>query len=85
MIGSTTFGHDPFNRRTSVIDPNGVETVTAFDTLNRVTSVTQKGATPAEDLVTTYQYTSFGDVFRTILPRGNVIEYGYDAAGRGQQ
>ena len=82
LIGATTFGHDPFNRRTSVIDPNGVETVTAYDALNRVTFVTQKGATPAEDLVTVYQYDAFGDLFRTILPRGNVIEYGYDLTGR---
>ena len=32
--------------------------------------------------MTTYQYNVFGDLFRTVLPRGNVIEYGYDAAGR---
>jgi RHS repeat-associated protein len=82
LVGATTFGYDPFNRRTSVTDPNGVQTVTAWDNLDRVTSVTQKGATPAEDLVTTYSYNTFGDLFRTILPRGNLIEYGYDAAGR---
>ena len=82
LIGATTLEHDPFNRLTSVTDPNGVETVTAYDALNRVTSVTRKGATAAEDLVTVYQYNAFGDLFRTILPRGNVIEYGYDAAGR---
>jgi RHS repeat-associated protein len=37
---------------------------------------------PTDDLVTTHQYDLFGDLFRTILPRGNLIEYGYDAAGR---
>lgn len=63
-------------------DPNGVQTVTAYDALDRVTSVTQKGPTPVEDLVTTYVYNAFGDLFRTVLPRGNVLEYGYDAAGR---
>ncbi len=36
----------------------------------------------AEDLVTEYRYNVFGDLFQTVLPEGNVIEYGYDAAGR---
>ena len=45
-------------------------------------TVTQKGATTAEDLVTTYEYTPFGELHRTILPEGNVIEYGYDTRGR---
>jgi YD repeat-containing protein len=82
LVGSTTFGYDGLNRRTSTIDPNLVQTLTAYDSLHRVTSVTQKGATAPADLVTTYQYTPFGDLLRTVLPRGNVIEYGYDPAGR---
>jgi RHS repeat-associated protein len=82
LIGATAFIYDALNRRTSVTDVNNVQTVTAYDALNRVTSVTQKGATPAEDLITTYSYNAFGDLFRTVLPRGNVIEYGYDPAGR---
>lgn len=82
LIGATTFGYDGLNRRTSVTDPNGVQTLTGFDNLSRVTAVTQKGATTADDLVTTYQYTLVGDLFRTILPRGNLFEYGYDGAGR---
>jgi YD repeat-containing protein len=82
LIGDTTFGYDAFNRRTSVTDPNGVQTVTAYDNLDRINSVTQKGTTSAGDLVTSYTYNTFGDLFRTTLPRGNLIEYGYDAAGR---
>lgn len=82
LIGATTFAYDGLNRRTSVIDPNGVETVTAYDALHRVTSVTQKGATTPDDLVTTYTYNVFGDPLRTTYPKGNVVEYGYDAAGR---
>ncbi len=82
LIGDTTFGYDGFNRRTSITDPNGVQTVTAYDNLDRITSATQKGATSAGDLVTSYTYNTFGDLFRTALPRGNLIEYGYDAAGR---
>jgi len=82
LIGATSFGYDAFNRRSSVTDPNSVETTTAYDDLDRVTFVTQKGASPAEDLVTENRYNEFGDLFRTVLPRGNVLEYGYDAAGR---
>lgn len=82
LVGATTFEHDPFNRQTAVIDPNGVRTETAYDGLNRVLTVTQKGATTAEDLVTSHEYNAFGDLLRTTLPRGNVIEYGYDIAGR---
>jgi RHS repeat-associated protein len=82
LIGATQYAYDPFNRRTQVTDVNTVATVTVYDRLNRVTSVTQKGATTTGDLVTTYAYNPLGDLFQTMLPRGNVIEYGYDAAGR---
>jgi RHS repeat-associated protein len=44
--------------------------------------VTRKGATAADDLTNSYTYNAFGDLLRTQLPRGNLIEYGYDAAGR---
>ena len=82
LVGTTSFGYDGLNRRTSAIDPNNVETLTSYDALNRVTKVRQKGAIPADDLVTTYTYNAFGDLFCTKLPRGNGIEYGYDNAGR---
>ncbi|NJL27268.1 MAG: RHS repeat-associated core domain-containing protein, partial [Thermoanaerobaculia bacterium] len=82
VVGTTTFGHDAFNRRTSTIDPNGVETTTSYDPLDRVIETAMLGAVPAEDLVTQQVYNVFGDLVRTILPRGNVVEYGYDAAGR---
>ncbi len=82
LIGATTFGNDAFNRRISVTDPNGVVTDTQFDALDRVRFIIQRGAVPADDLVTEHRYNVFGDLFQTILPEGNVIEYGYDAAGR---
>ena len=71
-----------FNRRTTVTDPNGVETETVYDELDRVRFLIQHGADPTEDLVTEHVYDVFGDLFQTILPEGNVIEYGYDHAGR---
>jgi RHS repeat-associated protein len=82
LIGTTTFGYDPFHRRTSTTDVNGVVTETTYDDGNRVLTVTEKGATVAEDRVTESRYDTFGDLFQTILPEGNVIELGYDAAGR---
>jgi YD repeat-containing protein len=82
LIGTTTFGYDALNRRTAVTDPNGVTTETAYDPLDRVTQVAQKGEVAAADLTTQHVYSEFGDLLRTVLPRGNVIEYGHDAAGR---
>ena len=84
LIGDTVFTYDLFNRRASVTDPNDVVTTTGYDELDRVTEVRRLlGSTPqVGDLVTRYDYTAFGDLFQTILPRGNVIEYGYDPAGR---
>lgn len=82
LVGTTGFGYDGLNRRTSVTDPNSVETVTSYDGLSRVTEVRQKGALPADDLVTTHTYSTFGDLFCTKLPRGNGVEYVYDTAGR---
>ena len=83
VIGATSFGYDGFNHETSVTDPNSVVTTTAFDALDRVTTVTQVGASsPTDDLVTSRSYNVFGDLFRTTLPQGNITENGYDAAGR---
>jgi RHS repeat-associated protein len=87
---TTTFGYDGLNRRTSVVGPNGVdpnrvEIATAYDPLDRVLEVRNKGATPADttdDLVTSYTYNVFKDLFCTKLPNGNGIEYDYDTARR---
>jgi YD repeat-containing protein len=84
LVGATSFTHDAYNRRTEVTDPNGVKTITTYDALNRVTQTVQQGDPGAGigDLVTTYTFNEFGDLFRTMLPEGNLIEYGYDGAGR---
>ena len=45
-------------------------------------SVTKRGGSPAQDLVTDLDYDGFGDLVRTTLPKGTVIEYEYDDVGR---
>jgi RHS repeat-associated protein len=82
LVGTTAFAYDPLNRRTVVTDVNGVQTVTSYDSLDRVAAVVRKGATSAGDLTTAYEYDALGQVARVTLPAGNVLEYGYDAAGR---
>ncbi|MDY7093740.1 MAG: hypothetical protein SX243_12280, partial [Acidobacteriota bacterium] len=82
LVGPTTYDYDGYNRRTMVTDPNGVTTIMVYDVGDRVTFVTREGSTPAENLVTENRYDEFGRLFQAILPEGNVIEYGHDAAGR---
>ncbi len=89
LIGVTSFEHDARNRRTAEIDPNGTRTETAYDELDRVRFVRvcnvatpSAGCGPTGTLVTEHQYDAFGDLVRTTLPRGNMIEYGYDGMGR---
>ncbi len=82
LVGDTTLSYDAFNRVVSMTDPNALTTEMTYDGLDRELTTTRRGATPAEDIVTTNVYNALGDLFRVILPRGNVLEYGYDAAGR---
>ena len=82
LIGQTFFGNDDLNRRVTVTDVNGTMVTTAYDSMNRVTSVTREGLTNSDDETTSYFYTILGDLFCVKLPRVNGIEYTYDTAGR---
>ncbi|MFL6260856.1 MAG: RHS repeat domain-containing protein [Thermoanaerobaculia bacterium] len=82
LAGTSTYTYDAFNRLAGAVDENGVSTDAQYDGLGRLTSLVRRGVTPAGDLVSTQSYNVFGDLFRTTLPAGNVIETGYDAAGR---
>lgn len=80
LLGTETYAHDGFNRRTAVTDANGVQTTTTYDALGRVTSSTRKGATAQADERTEYFYTQLGDLFCVRLPEGNGILYEYETA-----
>jgi RHS repeat-associated protein len=80
-LGTVSFTHDAFNRRTGVTDLNNVLTLTGYDLLNRVTSATHDGG-GGPSLVTIYEHDAFGDLFRTHRPEGNLLGYAYDSAGR---
>ena len=81
LVGTTIYGYDGLNRRSSVIDPNGVETRTEYNRLDRVEQVTQ-AANTTETLVTTYAYNAYGDLDSVTDPKGHVTAYEYDDAGR---
>ena len=82
LVGTTTFGYDAFNRQSSETDPNGVVTELQYDDLDRLQFHIRKAASPADDLITEHRYNVFGDLLQTVFPEGNVVEYGYDSAGR---
>ncbi len=89
LVGTTTFGYDAFNSRTSVIDPNGLETTTAYDDLDRVTEVRQLGpSSPTDDLVTAHEYdcdgnlTSIWDPDHDRATDPSTTSYAYDALNR---
>jgi RHS repeat-associated protein len=87
LVGATSYIYDNDNRRTGATDPNGVLTETTYDTLNRVTSVINRGdaAVGTDDRTTTYTYNRFGDLYCVKSPAGAGTEYLYDPAGRLQE
>ncbi len=85
LVGTWHFAYDNDNRRTGVTDPNQAVTETAYDALNRVTSVIARGdpATSADDRTTTYTYNRMGDLYCVKSPTLAGTEYLYDdLAGR---
>ena len=87
LVGTTSFGYNAFNQRTTVTDPNLVVTSTTYDTsgavmLSRAKEIRRLAASSTDDLVTSYTYNVFTDPFCTKLPMGNAVQYVYDTAGR---
>ena len=94
IVGATSYAWDDFNRRIAVTDPNGHTVETQYDgAMDRVRFVIERTGSlgtdfalgdPVQsgDLATEYVDDTFGDVQKTIRPRGNATAYGRDPAGR---
>ena len=76
-----TYGYDAQGNRTSLRDPDLVETHYAFDELNRLETLTLEYGTPSPQTVT-YEYLPNGLKDRVRNPNGTATTYGYDAASR---
>jgi YD repeat-containing protein len=73
----TTFGdYDAHGRPQRVTDPNGRDTLVAYDLRGRVVSLNIAAA------VTTYAYDGVGQLMRVTLPAGQYVSYTYDSAHR---
>lgn len=70
----TSFTHDANGNRLSMTDPAGLTTTYAYDSLNRLTTVTNNAGE-----MTTYTYDAVGNTSSIGTPGGNTTSYTYDA------
>jgi YD repeat-containing protein len=68
--------YDANGKLLSLTDPNGLITTMAYDSRQRLTSITAGGET------TTYSYDPAGQLTRVTRPDGSYLAYTYDAAHR---
>jgi RHS repeat-associated protein len=87
-IGATTYSnHDGLGNPRTVADPNGQMTTYTYDTVGRILTAKAPGdSNPTQFFYTTAPCGSCGDGFKTrlnllIMPEGNRVDFGYDAAG----
>ena len=73
----TEYGYDSEGDIASVKDPNGSTTYYSYDSLNRLSSVTEP-----TDVTTTYVYDTHGNLTSVTDANGNATTYGYDDMGR---
>ncbi|UKK86175.1 RHS repeat protein [Sphingopyxis sp. BSN-002] len=76
-------GHDVVGRPGSMTDPNGIQTLFAYDPLGRLlTSTVKHPVSSALDAVTTYDYDVEGRVTGITLPATEKLSFVYDLAGQ---
>lgn len=68
--------HDPHGNPLRIVDPNGVETLLAYDARQRLILRTTGG------LATVLAYDAAGQLTKITQPDGSFLEYDYDAAHR---
>ncbi|MFF2901985.1 DUF6531 domain-containing protein [Streptomyces sp. NPDC057966] len=73
---TATYGYDPAGNLTTVTDPLGGVSTTAFDAVGNVT-----GRTDADKRVTTYGYNKLDQLTKVTAPGGAVTAYAYDTVG----
>ncbi|MEU3036536.1 DUF6531 domain-containing protein [Streptomyces griseoaurantiacus] len=73
---TTTYGYDPAGNPTTVTDPLGGVTTTAFDAVGNVTKQTD-----ADKRATTYGYDKLDQLTKVTDPDGAVTTYAYDTVG----
>ncbi|MCP4042867.1 MAG: RHS repeat protein, partial [Gammaproteobacteria bacterium] len=69
-------GYDPHGRPTTIVDPNGLETILTYSPRGRLRFKTIGGEE------TEYKYDPANNLERVTLPDGSYLKYGYDAAHR---
>ncbi len=81
-LGTTLDDYDDFGTARTMTDPNGVLTRRETDDRGRVTSSTSVAVpgVPGEksDYTTRFVFDGRDRLVRTVLPRGNVVAYGYE-------
>jgi RHS repeat-associated protein len=70
------YGYDPQGNRTSLIDPDGKQTIYTYDALSRLKTLVTDGGT------TTYAYFPDGLKQSVANPNGTTSSFSYDAADR---
>ncbi|WP_327396989.1 DUF6531 domain-containing protein [Streptomyces phaeochromogenes] len=73
---TTAYGYDPAGNPTTVTDPLGGVSTTAFDAVNNVVKQTD-----ADKRVTAYGYNKLDQLTEVTAPGGAVTTYGHDTAG----
>jgi RHS repeat-associated protein len=77
-----TLRYDGMGRVTATKDPNGVVTELTYHARGWLASRNVKGASSAEDAVTTYAYDGAGQLTRITRPDGDWTDFEYDDAHR---
>ena len=82
LVDSVDYTHDAVGNRLTMVDPMGT-TSSAYDVLNRPTSVTVAPAGPPwppGDRAVSYLYDNVGNRSRITYPDGKYVDYTYDEA-----
>ena len=75
------YGGSESEPETTIIEPNGSETVEHFNAEGEPTKVTRAHGVGGLEATTEYEYNSVGELVKLTDPNKHVTEYGYDSEG----